>query len=362
MGKISAAVLGCGGMGRTIIEHISGSPYLESVIGYDISEDSLQKIKEIFPIELTTDLNRVLDDPDIQLVYIASPNVTHTQLAIQALRAGKAVMTEKPSGISNGQIDALLEAQRETNGFIQVGLELRYSKLYVMAKKYIDSGEIGRLVNVHFTYSMPPYVKESWRIRKEFSGGMCLEKLCHYIDLVRWWNGSRVQEYIATSAPNVIPHFEIKDNIHVSYRFENGTVSQLFFIMTAAPGYNTNLLKEDEDLSDEDKMGYKLNYVITGTEGSIEIDVFQRELRLYHHPGKPGHKAASVVLTSRYKWDKSEDHLHFHDTLTQNRDILYRVAVGLPPSISLEDASETMRLCIEFENASLRQPWEVIIR
>ncbi|NLB41669.1 MAG: hypothetical protein GX815_05305 [Clostridiales bacterium] len=61
-----------------------------------------------------------------------------------------------------------------------------------MIKDYIDAGEIGRLVNVHFTYSNPPYTKSSWRVRNENSGGMCFEIVCHYLDCVRWWNGSGV--------------------------------------------------------------------------------------------------------------------------------------------------------------------------
>jgi predicted dehydrogenase len=365
MEKISAAVLGCGGMGRTIISQISASPYIESIVGYDVSEESLQTTKDKFPelpLELTMDLNRVLDDPKIKLVYISTPNVTHVPLAVKAMRAGKSVMTEKPSGISYEQIDELLRVQKETGAFLQVGLELRYSKVYRMAKEYIDKGEIGKLVNIHFTYSNPPYSRSSWRVLNKNSGGMCLEKLCHYIDCVRWWNGSRVCEYVATNAPNVIPYFEIKDNIHISYRFENETVSQLFFTMTASPGYNNDPVKDGADLFDQDRLGHKLNYIIMGTEGSIEIDIFQRELRLLHHTGKPSYKGKSAEIVQRYNWDKSEDHLNFHDTKSQNLDIIHRVMNGLPPSISLEDASETMRLCLEFEEASVNHPWKVIKR
>lgn len=365
MQGISAAVLGCGGMGRTIISQISKSSYVESIVGYDVSKDSLQTTKDKFPelsLELTMDLDRVMDDPKIKLVYISTPNVTHVPLAIKAMRAGKAVMTEKPSGVSYEQIDELIKVQKETNAFLQVGLELRYSKLYKMIKDYIDAGEIGRLVNVHFTYSNPPYTKSSWRVRNENSGGMCLEKLCHYIDCVRWWNGSRVSEYIATNAPNVIPYFEIKDNIHVSYRFEDETVSQLFFTMTASPGYNNDPEKDGADLFDQDKLGHKLNFIIMGTEGTIELDVFQRELRLLHHTGKPSYKGNSAEIVKKYNWDKSEDQLNFHDTESQNLDIIHRVMNGLPPSISLEDASESMRLCLEFEEASVNNPWKVFKR
>ena len=116
---------------------------------------------------------------------------------------------------------------------------------------------------------------------------MIHEKLCHYIDLVRWWNGSRVNRFVMTSVPNVLPYFGIEDNIHVSYSFEDGAVSQLFFTMTAAPTGNSDMLTMHQDLFDQDRDGHKLNYVITGTKGAIEIDVFQRQLRLYQHAGDP---------------------------------------------------------------------------
>ncbi|NLC43535.1 MAG: hypothetical protein GX783_04560, partial [Clostridiales bacterium] len=103
-------------------------------------------------------------------------------------------------------------------------------------------------------------------------------------------------------------------------------------------------------------------FIIMGTEGTIELDVFQRELRLLHHTGKPSYKGNSATIIKKYNWDKSEDQLNFHDTESQNLDIIHRVMNGLPPSISLEDASESMRLCLEFEEASVNNPWKVFKR
>lgn len=284
----------------------------------------------------------------------------HVPLAIAAMKAGKAVMTEKPVGLTLPELDELLEAQKQTGAFIQVGLELRYSKLYQKAKEVIDSGRIGTPVNYHYTYSCSPYDAGNWRVKRENSGSMYHEKLCHYIDLVRWWNGGRVSEYIVTSAPNTLPHFEIEDNVHVSCRFENGAVSQLFFLMTAAPTGNSDMLHMKTDLFDQDKDGHKLNYIITGTKGAIEIDVFQRQLRVYRHAGDPGQTATTEEVTEIYAWTAENDQDHFHNTQKQNLDILRRVACGEPPALSLEDAAETMRLCVEFSDAQLHHPWEIM--
>lgn len=378
--QLSVAVLGCGRMGHTIIMEIKDMPEVKRVVGYDPNEKQLEATKKVYPnVEVTSDLDALLADEDIKLVYIAANNVNHVPLAVKALRAGKAVMTEKPSGVDREQIDELQRVQEETGGFLQVGLECRYSHAYKYVKDTIVSGEIGDVKNIHFTYSMPPYGEHlelrngekvpNWRIKKETGGSMYFEKLCHYIDLVRWWNeGSRVDKFMIGSAENVIPYFEIEDNAHVSYHFDNGCVSHLYFNMTAAPGHNNDLLGKD-DLFDQDKQGHKLNYVISGTEGAIEVDIFQRQVRVYHHPGKPGQIGESIKRT--LSWDKIDggnyakgetEHIYFHNTLEQNQDIVRRVLAGDKPSITIQDAQETMRLCLDFTEAAKNKAWEVVYR
>jgi UDP-N-acetyl-2-amino-2-deoxyglucuronate dehydrogenase len=365
MRKINAAVLGCGGMGFTIINNIKPSPYIGEITGYDINTERLKTARERFGVKVTDNIEDIWKDKSIELVYIAAPNYYHVPLAVDALKSGKAVMTEKPMGINHEQIDEILKVQKETGGFLQVGLECRnYSRLYCRIKEFIDRGEIGQLVNVHFTYSNPPFPKDKatiWRVRKDISGSMCLEKLCHYIDLVRWWNGSRVNRYMAVKARNVIPYYEIADNFHVSYSFENGTISHLYFNATASHGGDYKLPEKDTDLFDQDRMGHKLNYVLVGTEGAIEADVFQRELRLFHHAGKPGFQYAEKIVYVE-NWTKEQDHEYFHNTRAQNLDIARRVAEGLGPAIEPWDAAETMRLCLEFEEAAERGGWEIVAR
>lgn len=372
MKQIDVAVIGCGRMGETDITTLETVPEVRRIVGYDPLQSQLDKIKQLHPqVEVTTDLEQVMNDQEIKLVYITSSNSSHVPMAIRALRAGKAVMTEKPSGINSEEIEELLRVQKETGGFLQVGLECRYSKLYLEVKKIVESGEIGKLKTVHYTYSMPPSTAETkltggerqanWRLSAANVGNMYLEKLCHYIDLVRWWNeGSRVDKYVVTTSENVIPYYEIEDNVHVSYHFDNGCTSHLFFTMTAAPS------KDTSDLYEQDKLGHKLNYIITGTEGAVEIDVFQRQMRVYHHPGKANLDAGYLVRT--ISWDKDpeknggiSEQAYFHNTDAQNRDIVRRVLAGLPPAIDPEDAQETMRLCMEFSKAFDRR-WEIIER
>lgn len=352
MERMKVAVIGCGGMGHADIETLQTSPLVSGIIGCDVDPERLRLTGDKFGVEVTGNVADIWNNKDIRLVYITTPNASHVPLAVEALKAGKAVMTEKPAGVNHEQIEELLKTWREAKGFLQVGLECRnYSRLYCRMKELIDAGEIGDLANIHFTYSMPPFPRSEWKYKKEFSGSMCLEKLCHYIDLVRWWAGSRVNRFMAVRAANVIPFYEIADNIHVTYGFENGTVSHLYFNMAAAHEGNYDLLDKEADLFEQDRMGHKLNYVLVGTEGALESDLFQRQMRMFHHAGKPGYPhEEKLELVER--WDKSEDNIYFHNTHEQNLDIVRRVAAGQCPAIDPEDAAETMRLCLEFEGAA----------
>ena len=98
----------------------------------------------------------------------------------------------------------------------------------------------------------------------------------------------------------------------------------------------------------------------------MEIDVFQRELRVYHHPGKEGVACEKLVRKINWSDRLSEEgfseNIYFHNTTDQNKDIVRRVLNGDKPSISIEDAQETMKVCMEFSDSAKNKRWEMIKR
>lgn len=116
---------------------------------------------------------------------------------------------------------------------------------------------------------------------------------------------------------------------------------------------------DGELLSRQRHEGYRLYYQLVGTEGALEANVFFRELRVFHHPGKPGQAKSNLVRVE--SWEPEEDHLWFHNTADEKKDVARRAALGLPPAIDPEDAAETMRLCFAFETAA-EGPRQVVER
>jgi len=106
-----------------------------------------------------------------------------------------------------------------------------------------------------------------------------------------------------------------------------------------------------QDMLDQQKDdGYVHHYLIVGTKGAVATDVFARTLRRWEFSDSPTGLISKMVEDR--KWSAEEDHIFFHNTLAQTRDIVRRVAAGLPPMTSARDAYETMRLCFAADESA----------
>ncbi len=214
--KIAAAILGLGRMGGCHVKAAKDSPFVDRVVGYEPDAETADTRAKRFDIETTTDLDAILDDPAIGLVCIASPNEFHCDQACRAMRAGKAVLCEKPMGISIAEAQTMIDVKNETDSFLQIGFELHYSTLYERVKAWIDAGLIGRPLNSHCTYFCSEFhTKHTWRARSK--GTLIGEKLSHYLDLPPWWFGDAVVDCYSMHAPNFVPYFNHPDNHQINY-------------------------------------------------------------------------------------------------------------------------------------------------
>jgi len=345
---MKAAVLGIGGMGTGVARSLRCYEGISGTIAYDVRENVFDGLSDLPDMETTTDLNRVLNDPQIELVYITAPNDQHFQLAIAAMRAGKAVMCEKPMALNFADSAKMCEVAEKHNAWLQIGFELRYSKLYLQVKQWIEAGVLGDVVSVHCDYICDEFHgKNSWRNQSETAGSMFGEKLSHYVDLPRWWIGSKVQSVYSVCAPNVVSYKQVHDNYHTTYRFENGAVSSLHFSMYAAQTGDGDTLQQT---AARENGGHELKYLISGTRGAIATDVFARTARRWEFSDSPTRLQSTLVETKT--WQPDEDEAYFHNTYAQNEDIARRVHCGLAPSTPARDALETMKLVFAAERSA----------
>lgn len=343
---IEVAILGSGQMGENLLRHLEESPLVRGITVFDLNSERMQKLKQSFGVKTAATLDDVLQDPEVKLVFITASNNAHKELTVAALEAGKAVMCEKPMATTFADAEAMVEAAERTNGFLQVGFELRYSHLYTTVKGWIDDGLLGRVLNAQCTYLTSAWGRDAvWRVASETSGGMFGEKLSHYVDLVRWWVGDTVEEVYATCAPNVISYYEVHDNYHCTFRFKHGAVGHLTFMMGPASTFKGDPLQNA--VSQQTGDGHMLRYMVYGEKGAAETDVFPRTIKRWEF-GENDYGQTSAWLKNE-TWDPEQDFAYFHNTHDQALDIVRRVAERESPSINPRDALETTRLCFAAE-------------
>ena len=352
--SIEVAVLGSGQMGENILRHLADSPLVSGITVFDLNPQRMEKLKQGFVVKTAATLEDVLRDPQIRLVFVTASNNAHKELTIAALEAGKAVMCEKPMATTLEDAEAMVEAAESTNGFLQIGFELRYSHLYTTVKRWIDNGLLGRILNTQCTYCTSAWGRSDlWRVASKTSGGMFGEKLSHYVDLVRWWVGEPLEEVYATCAPNMISYYEVHDNYHCTFRFKNGAVGQLTFMMGPASTFQGDPLQNA--VSQQVGDGHTLRYMLYGEKGAAETDVFPRTIKRWEF-GEDDYGQTSAWIQNE-TWDPERDFAYFHNTHDQALDIVRRVVEGEPPGINPRDALETTRLCFAAElSAAERRP------
>jgi predicted dehydrogenase len=346
---MKVAVLGAGGMGETVISHLKESPFVKEIIAVDKCPERVQKLNAN-GIKATLNLKATLDDKEVKIAFVTSSNDAHKELCMAAFEAGKAVMCEKPIATTLEDARQMIEAAEKRKLFFQIGFELRYSKLYTTVKNWIDQGLLGTPLTSNCTYFCSEFHgKGSWRNKLATGGSMFGEKLCHYVDIPRWWIGSEVLEVHSMCAPNVVPYYEVHDNYHTIYRFKNGAVASIIFLMYLGETFEKDPLQDDYIEQQKDD-GHQLTLLVAGTKGAADCNVFHRRIRRWEFGDSP--KCMTSKLVEIKKWEDKEDHSYFHNTHDQTLDIVRRVQHSLPPATPARDAYKTMLLSFAAEKSA----------
>lgn len=176
-----------------------------------------------------TDYAEMLQRPDIDLVSICTPSGMHPEHVIQAARAGKHALSEKPAGTKLADVDKAIHACDEAGVKYFVVKQNRFNKTIQLLKKALDAGRFGKIYmitsNVFWTRPQDYYDQSKWRGTWEFDGGCLSNQAAHYVDLMQWIGGAveSVQAFSATLARRI----EAEDTIVVNLRFRSGALGSI---------------------------------------------------------------------------------------------------------------------------------------
>lgn len=218
-GIMKIGIVGFGGMGnwhREIIAEIEG---LEVAGIYDIKEERVHFAKQC-NIHTYDSLEELLNDKSIELVLVATPNNLHKPIAIQSLRAGKHVISEKPVTLNSQDLQEMMNVSKETGMYFTVHQNRRWDEDFLTIKKIYDEKALGEVFRIESRVHGSRGIPGDWRQEKEHGGGMVLDWGVHLLDqILLMMEGVKLQKVYATITN--VTNQVVDDGFSVLLKFEN---------------------------------------------------------------------------------------------------------------------------------------------
>lgn len=235
---INIGLIGCGRISKNHFEAIAAQPDAQCICCCDIIPERAREAAEKNNISsCTTNYKEMLSDPNIDLISICTPSGLHPIHGIQAAKAGKNVLTEKPMACRLNEADELIKACEKASVKLFVVLQNRLNPAIQLVRRAFEEGRFGKIYmitsNVFWTRPQDYYDMASWRGTWALDGGAFMNQASHYVDMVQWFGGpiEEVKSLTATLARNI----EAEDTGSVIIRFQNGEIGSINVTMLTYP-------------------------------------------------------------------------------------------------------------------------------
>lgn len=287
-GSTGLALLGAGSFAQSmLLPHLKNLPGVRLRTVVTPTGITARSVAEKAGFELcASDPQSALDDPEVDLVLIASRHDSHAALAAQALRAGKAVFVEKPLALSHLELDDLVAGYdaAETHGaapFLMVGFNRRFAPLTIQLKEFFRP--VAEPLLMHYRINAGYLPPDHWTHDPQIGGGRILGEVCHFVDLLIHLAGSPPVEVNAQALPDAGRYRG--DNLAAQIRFVNGALGTISYAANGDRGLGKERLE-----------------IFGGGQAAVLDDFRRLELaaggRKRRHKSAPdkGHKAEMIAL------------------------------------------------------------------
>lgn len=218
------ALIGYGGMGHWHVNKLSTMSEIEIAGVYDILPERRREAEEK-GLRAYESLEELLADKEVELVTIATPNDFHKPIAIQAMRAGKHVISEKPVALSSDELQAMIDASRAYGRVFSVHQNRRWDEDFLVMKRIYDENRLGRVFNIESRVHGSRGVPGDWRNRRLQGGGMILDWGVHMLDqLLLMVDQPVVSTYCTVSH---VTNDEVDDGFKAIITFGSGLTAQV---------------------------------------------------------------------------------------------------------------------------------------
>jgi len=268
-GQINIALIGAGNFAKGI--HLPNLAKLKN--SYNIyaimsktgsnAKSTAQKFEAKYA---TTDYREILEDKSIDAVIITTRHNLHAKMAMEALRAGKAVFLEKPMALNKEELDELVKTIKETQKPLLVGFNRRFSKFVREAKKHISGRTNPLIINYQMNAGRIPV--DHW-IHTEEGGGRIIGEACHIFDLFNYFTEAEIESISVDRITPRTEYFSPRDNTVITLKYKDGSVCSLTYTALGNNQYSKELCRiyfdgkiiEINDFTKSEGYGVKLREI-----------------------------------------------------------------------------------------------------
>jgi predicted dehydrogenase len=336
------------------------------------NESAVRKAAETFGWQnVETDWRKVVANPEIDVVDISTPGVSHAEIAIAAAEAGKAVFCEKPIGNTLEEAERMAEAVRKAGVPNAVFHNYRKAPAVALAKQLIEQGKLGRIFHIRAVYLqdwiVDPNFPLVWRLQKDVAGsGSHGDLNAHLIDTARFLLGefaevcgmmetfvkqrplvAEIDDKLGGKASDEMGEVTVDDAALFLARFQNGAIGTFEATRFATGRKNHN------------------RWEINGEKGSVVFNQERmNELEFYSKDDEEGLQGFRLIQATegshpyagRY-WPTAHIIGYEHTFINLLADALTALAEGKEISPNFEDGLRNQRVLDAVEKSSASRSW-----
>jgi len=235
---LRAAIFGLGRWGNTLVESVKDSGKFRFVKGVSRNPENHKEFSQKTGIKVVSSYGRVLKDPEIDAVVLATPHSLHLKQIAQAAKAGKHVFVEKPLTLTRKSAEKAVDACRAAGVTLGIGFNRRHAPAFVEMMRRIRAGEIGDVLHIEAAHSGPTGYRlqaGNWRATREEApaGGMTARGI-HTLDSMIQIAGLVTSVYAFSDKRKHPPEVTMDDTTSMLLKFAGGATGYLSTIFVTA--------------------------------------------------------------------------------------------------------------------------------
>lgn len=241
MKKFGVGIIGLGYSGLEHLKAYLMNPKTKVIGICDTNKELIESISKKYQVKLfDMSYEELLNQKDIDIISVCTPDHLHTHFAINALKSGKHVFCEKPMATKLQDCKDIIKTVRKTKLKFLTGQILRFAPFFISLKKIYDDGELGEASFTEADYLHDcRFLLSGWRSDPKINWDTILGGGCHPIDLLRWVVDDIEEVHAYTNKMDSNAAY-LYDTIVLSIRFKNGCIGKVLIIIGCPRPYALN--------------------------------------------------------------------------------------------------------------------------